>query len=151
MAVGNVKDLTNPMPSYNGLAAGINQNGQLANLAWVPRVVTKTAAYTVKAEESGTIFNTTGATAAVNFTLPAAGDGPWAFFFFNGADVNMTVTAETAGTMVTYNDLTADAVAFSTSSEKIGGGFFVYCDGTDVHAGALVTDPRYQTVSVTSA
>lgn len=90
----------------------------------------KTADYTCTKYDSGTIFHTTGATAAVNFTLPKIADGPFYFLFVNGADQNMTVTAGTADTAVTFNDLAADSVAFSTSSEKIGGVIEVFCDGT---------------------
>lgn len=90
----------------------------------------KTASYQVTKEDSGTIFHTTGATAAVVFTLPPITDGPFWFMFVSGADVDMTVASKVADTAVTYNDLTADSVAFSTSSEKIGGAVEVYCDGT---------------------
>ncbi len=43
----------------------------------------KTADYQVTKEDSGTIFHTTGATAAVNFTLPPITDGPFYFSFVN--------------------------------------------------------------------
>lgn len=90
----------------------------------------KTAAYQVTKEDSGTIFHTTGATAAVTFTLPHISDGPFYFKFICGADIGMTVTAKTADTAVTFNDLAADSVAFSTASEMIGGMVEVICDGT---------------------
>lgn len=90
----------------------------------------KTASYTCVAADSGTIFHTTGATAAVVFTLPQISTGPFWFRFINGADVDMTITSAVADTEVTFNDLAADSVAFSTSSEKIGGMVDVYCDGT---------------------
>lgn len=148
MAVGQVQELTNPMPHYMGLAPGLNSTGSVSNFAWTPRFVVKTADYTVLAEESGSFFITTGATAAVNFTLPAITDGPWVFFFFNVVDFNMTVTAETADTLNAYNDAAADSVAYSTASEKIGGGFLAWCDGTTAGVVALLGDGRYQTVTI---
>ncbi len=110
----------------------------------------KTASYTCTKYDSGTIFHTTGATAAVVFTLPQISDGPFWFMFINGADVDMTVTSAVADTEVTFNDLNADSVAFSTSSEKIGGVVEVYCDGT-----TLFVIPRLasegQTVTIATA
>lgn len=110
----------------------------------------KTADYQVTKYDSGTIFHTTGATANVNFTLPLISDGPFYFMFIAGADVNLTITAKTADTAVTFNDLAADSVAFSTSSELIGGSAEVFCDGT-----TLFVLPRIavetQTVTVATA
>ena len=111
----------------------------------------KTADYQVTKEDSGTIFHTTGATAAVNFTLPPITDGPFYFSFVNGADQNLTVTAKAADTAVTYNDLTADSVAFSTSSEKIGGSVDVFCDGTTLFVLPRFADGRYQTATIATA
>lgn len=97
------------------------------------RVVSaKTADYTVKESECGTLFTTTGASAAVNFTLPTADAdnvGLW-YEFFNAADQNMTITSGTADKMVVFNDVAADSIAFSTASEKIGGGVRVVSDGS---------------------
>lgn len=127
-------DQTNSMPTFMGRAAGLNEYGQISNMAFYPKFYTKTADYTCKASESGAVFVTTGATAAVNFTLPAIADGPWTFKFINGADVNMTVTAETADTLVVDNDLQADSIGFATATELIGGCIEVFCDGTSVFA-----------------
>lgn len=151
MTVGQVQNLTNPMPRFKGMAPGLNATGSIPYLAWTPRVRVKTADYTVLAEESGTVFTTTGATAAVNFTLPAIADGPFFFIFLNGADQNMTITAQTADTLVAYNDLTADSIALSTASEKIGGGMMVICDGTTLFVVTLPGDPRYQTYTIATA
>jgi hypothetical protein len=121
---------TASMPTMQGIMPGLNEYGQISNMAFTPRVVAKTAAYTVKASESGTIFTTTGAAGAVTFTLPAISDGPYVFKFFVGADQDMTIASATADTMVTFNDLEADSLAFSTAGEKIGGNALVVCDGT---------------------
>lgn len=93
-------------------------------------VVTKTADYTVLDTDNGTLFETTGAAGAVNFTLPATAKRGLRFGFYNAADQNMTVTAGTADTMVAFNDIAADSVAFSTTSEKVGGMFEVIGTGT---------------------
>jgi hypothetical protein len=111
----------------------------------------KTASYTCTKYDSGTIFHTTGATAAVVFTLPAISDGPFYFLFISGADVDMTVTAQTADTIVTYNDLNADSIAFSTSSEKIGGAVEIICDGTTLIALIRASDGRYQTATIATS
>jgi len=109
------------MGTFMGRAPALNQYSQIANLAWIPKVVAKTADYTVLAKDSGTIYTTEGATAAVNFTLPAASDGPWIFDFYSAEDVAMTVTAETADTLVCFNDVAADSIAFSTASRASTG------------------------------
>lgn len=139
---------TNGMNTFMGRAAGLNEYGQIPALAWTPKVTAKTTSYTVLAAESGTIFTTTGATAALTFTLPAISDGPFVFYFLSGADVAMTVTAETVDTMVTFNDLAADSVALSTASEIIGGGVMVVCDGTTLFAFQLGVGGHRQTLSV---
>lgn len=90
----------------------------------------KTADYTVLEADNGTLFTTRGAAGAVNFTLPATAKKGLHYGFFSAADQNMTVTSGTADTVTCFNDLTADSVAFSTSSEKIGGMFEVFGDGT---------------------
>ena len=139
------------MSVFMSRAAGVNTYGQLVGPAFIPNISVKIDDYTVTAAESGTIFTTTGATKAINFTLPAIADGPFEFRFLCGADQSLTVTAATADTLVAFNDLTADSVALSTSSEKIGGGFQVVCDGTTLFAYALLGDGRYQTVTIATA
>lgn len=87
------------------------------------KVILVTADKTLTAADSGCLFVTNG-TAAVNFTLPAMLEG-LEFTFYNAVDYNMTITAAPADTMVAYNDIAADSVALSTSSEKVGGCFDV--------------------------
>lgn len=90
----------------------------------------KTADYTVKAYESGTLFTTRGASGAVNFTLPTTATLGLHYGFYCAADQNLTVTSGTTDKIVAINDLAADSVAFSTSSLKIGGMIEVFGDGT---------------------
>ena len=86
----------------------------------------KTTDYTVVDQDNGTLFTTLGAAGAVNFTLPAhASNQGQRYGFYSAADQNLTVTSATAATIICFNDLAADSVAFSTSSEKIGGMFEV--------------------------
>jgi hypothetical protein len=125
---------TNSMPVFEGVSPGLNEYGQISNIAMVPRVVAKLVSYTVKASESGTIFTNVGATVAVTYTLPAIGDGPFYFKFIAGANYDIVVTAETADTMVTFNDLTADSVSFAQANEILGGTIEVWCDGTTLFA-----------------
>lgn len=84
---------------------------------WSP--VSKDDDYTVVAADNGTEFNTIGATGAVNFTLPTIAVG-LEFAFRNTVDQNMTVTSAAGNDIITFNDLAASSIAFSTSSEKIG-------------------------------
>lgn len=84
------------------------------------QVVAKAADYTVLPADNNRIFTTRGAAGAVNFTLPTLARG-LRFRFFNEAGQNMTVTAAAADTMVVFNDLAADSIAFATASELIGG------------------------------
>jgi hypothetical protein len=143
---------TNPMKTWEGNAPAVDLDGIVRNFIFSPRFITKTAAYTVQARETGTVFVTTGATAAVTFTLPAiAAAYPYVFTFISGADVAMTVATGTADTLVTYNDLTADSIAFSTSSEIIGGVVDIWCDGVSVFGVARMGDPRYQTATIATA
>ena len=93
-------------------------------------VVAKTTDYTVTEADHDTMFTTRGAAGAVNFTLPVTAEKGLHYRFVNVADQDMTVTAGTADTMVTANDAAADSVAFSTGTEKIGGSFDVFGDGT---------------------
>jgi hypothetical protein len=103
--------------------------------AQAPKIVAKTAAYTVKASESGTIFTTVGATAAVTFTLPKITEGPFMFWFVNCVDLALTISSETADTLLTLNDAsTADSLVFNTTATRIGASAWVICDGTTIMA-----------------
>lgn len=112
-------------------------------------VVAKTSSYTLTTSDFGKVFTTRGAGGAITFTLPAASgnSGEW-FEFYNVANQNMILAAADEG-MVCFNDLTADAIAFQTTNEKIGGGFRAICDGTSWIVVPLATET--QTVTITSA
>lgn len=118
--------------------------------AAAPIMEVKTASFTVTAADSGKIFLIVGATADVVVTLPAINTGPFGFTIINGSDVSLTVTAVTADTITTYNDLAADSVAFSTASEKIGGTVEVLCNGTTLFVLARIAS-SYQNVTIATA
>lgn len=101
------------------------------------RFQNKTADYTVKLADSGTFFTTYGDAGAIIFTLPSAIKKGVFYLFAQSTDQNMTVTAGTADTLITYNNLAADGVACSTGSHKIGAVILVYCDGNKYHAACI--------------
>ena len=114
------------------------------------KIVVKTSSYTITADDFGTVFTTRGATGAVTFTLPSAAttnNGEWVLFA-NVADQNMIV-AGADEEIVTFNDLTADSIAYQTASEKIGGAFLAVSDGTSWIV--LPIAQEAQTVTVASA
>ncbi len=84
------------------------------------RVVNKSADYTVTSADNGTVFMTGGATAAVNFTMPAIVSG-LAYLFINSSNQNMTVTSAAGNDIVTFNDAAASSISFQTANEKLGG------------------------------
>lgn len=137
------------MDTWKGRAPALDGDLILRNLIWSPRFSAKTANYTVTAKETGTWFLTTGATAAVTFTLPPISDGPFIFFFVAVADVAMNVAAQTVDTLLTFNDAAADKVAFAQASEIMGGLVIAGCDGTTVFALTPIS-AHSQTVAVTT-
>lgn len=137
MPTQNVSPVFVP-PLINGMGAA------------APIMEVKTASFTATAADSGKIFLISGATAAVTVTLPAIDTGPFKFEIVHLSDVDLTVASATADTLITFNDLTADSVAFSTSSEKIGGVVEVYCNGTVIAALARIAS-SYQNVTIATA
>lgn len=99
------------------------------------RMVAKTADYTVNplVDRAGTVFTTRGAAGAVIFTLPSLSSGQYIGYFVefqNLVDQDMTIAAPAVDTLITVNDLAADSVIFSTSSQKIGARALAQWDGT---------------------
>ncbi len=89
-----------------------------------PRVVAKTADYTIKPafDRPDTCFTNMGATGAVVFTLPTPTRQLLGVsYYFRGiADQDVTVATAVADTMITLNDVAADSVGATTTSEQIG-------------------------------
>lgn len=122
---------TNGMPTWKGQSPGLNANGQISNMAWTPKVISlTTTTYTLTAAQSGSFIHNAAMTAATTLTLPAISTGPFWFRIIQGAGYAITVTSVVADTIITFNDVAADSVTFSTSSEIIGGSYEVICDGT---------------------
>lgn len=93
------------------------------------KIVAKTASYYMKPEDEGVLFTNSGAGGAITLTLPPRADIPdgWACQVFTVAGQNVTVAADVADTLVTFNDAAADSVTFSTAGDLIGNGAeFVY-------------------------
>jgi len=139
------------MALYMDAAPHVDDEGLIDNIAYKRYVQAKTAAYTVKTSESGGVFTTEGATAAVTFTLPAVEDG-LEYYFVNAEDVNMVVAAPTANTVITFNNAsTADSVTYSTASELIGGSIWAFSDGTSWFLIGIGAGGHLQTLTVTTA
>ena len=106
-------------------------------------VTTKTASYTVLLSDSGHIFTTHGATGAVVFTLPVTLKKGFYALFVNAVAQDMTITAGTEDTLITFNDAAADSVAVSTGSAEIGGAVLVFCDGNAFYAIGITVGVTY--------
>ena len=147
----NVNKASYQTEPFLGKSLGVDENNFAANFQFKPKIVTSIVDLTVTKQQSGTYFVNTAATEAeINFTLPAITDGPWVFWFIAVADVNLKVTAETADTLLTFNDAAADSVSFETSSMKMGGAFMCLCDGTTAIAIPMGAGGHVQTLTVTS-
>jgi hypothetical protein len=137
------------MPLYRGLAAGLNTNRQIEDIAFTYNVVAKTADYTVLATESGTIFTTLGNAADIEFTLPTAATG-LNDMFVNYVNYVLLITAGPADTVVAHNNAAADGVSATQDTEQIGCGFKMICDGTYWYA-LPIFGTEDATLSVVSA
>jgi hypothetical protein len=120
-----------------------NLSGQVSGLGGP--MVSKTTNYTVKTSDNGTTFNTTGATGAVTFTLPAIASSQGTYLkFYNTVEQNMTITSA-EGTNMVMPGFTAAAggtnAAFSTPGQRSGGIIEVISDGTDWYVTTLSVNP----------
>ncbi len=99
--------------------------GYLAGVA--QRTITKTETGDITAAENGATFHVVGS-GAVTLTLPAIATG-LRYRFINAADQNLVVASNgSSDNIVTINDLSADSVTFSTSSQKIGATLDIWTD-----------------------
>ena len=89
------------------------------------KIKTVSAAYTVVGEDSGTLICVD---TAATVTLPAASADLIGVFVDIAviADVSVTIDG-TAGELITFNDIAANSVAFSTTSEKVGASVRATC------------------------
>jgi hypothetical protein len=111
------------------------------------KLVVKTSSYTITSADFGSVFTTRGGS-GVTFTLPAAAstNSGECVMFVNVANQNMTIAGSTGG-LVVFNDLTANSIAFSTSSEKIAGAFLAISDGTSWIVLPIATETQTVTVA----
>lgn len=121
--------------SHQGVADGGKKWGfahhdkQAIEIPTVRTIQTVAAAKTLAATDTGKFFLVDG---AVTITLPTASaslKGVWAEFIML-QDETLTITGETADQIVAANNASADSVAFSTTTEQIGSGARVLCDGS---------------------
>ena len=82
----------------------------------------------------------------MTFTLPADADG-LNYLFVNSEEVNMTITADTADTMIVCNDLAGDSLAFDQAGYDVGSAAFVFSDGTNWHALPIFAVPAVNSVT----
>ena len=87
--------------------------------------VTKTANYQVLSTDNLTLFDNTGATGAVTFTLPAIANG-YFFAFRAVANQNLLITSTEGSNIVGFNNATASTISFQTGSAIIGGQLIFY-------------------------
>jgi hypothetical protein len=91
------------------------------------RTILKTETGSITAAENGADFHVVGA-GAVTLTLPTLATG-LRYRFINGADQNLIVaSAGSLDNIVTINDVAADSITFSTSSQKIGATVDIWAD-----------------------
>jgi len=113
------------------------------------KVEAKTTAYSITSADWGKLFTNRGASGSVTFTLPAVAAAESGFYvdFFVVADQDVVI-ASTADQMITFNDVDANAITFSTSSEKVGAAATLICDGTSWLA--ILHTEETQTTTVTT-
>ncbi len=94
--------------------------------------VAKTTDYTCLESDSGTNFTTTGASAAVEFTLPAVSLTGWHATFWNTASTEreMKVSSAAGNDIIAANDKAASNVTFTTAGEQIGQSMWMVSNGT---------------------
>lgn len=108
-------------------------------------VAAKTASYSVQPNDNNTVFTNRGAGGAVTFTLPtiASLDSGFNVWFFVAADQSVTISCPEGDKIVTFNDIAADTVAYSTASKKVGASCHFIYDGT----GWLVMNGMWNTAT----
>lgn len=118
------------MNTINGFGVMLNADTlQIDDLACTLRTATKTADYTCTAEESGTLFNSTGAEALVTFTLPtpATSNDGVVYGFLSTSATGIAVSC--ADSLVTDNSIVTDSLTTDTANHIIGAALFVVSNG----------------------
>lgn len=118
--------------------AGTRQGGRNREL------IVTTASITLSPNDIGKTITNLGASGAVVITLPTAttctpgGD----ILILSAADQDLTVSCATADTIIGFNDLDLDSVAFAQASEKIGGALWCTCLGAKWHVAYLTEETQ---------
>lgn len=97
------------------------------------RIQAKTASYTILENEIGTIFTNTGATAAINLTLPAITNLPtgwWCVVYVTDNDGIALLSNGSSDDIIAKNDAAADSITMTTNSLAIGCSVLVVFNGT---------------------
>lgn len=97
------------------------------------RCVSKTASYTILESELGTIFDNTGATAAINLTLPPVTNLPsgwWCGVYVADNDGIALLSNGSSDNIIAKNDAAADSITMTTNSLAIGCSVVVIWNGT---------------------
>jgi len=127
------KNESSTMELMESFVPSVDNDGCIVNLGYKVRTSTKTAAYTVLVSDSGTRFSNAGAVGSVTFTLPAVASSTGCeYWFFNAVEAQDIVVAAPTGTLVAYNDITADSI---TLASLPGTCVHVFCDGTKWYSG----------------
>ena len=119
---------------------------------FVTPVENKTADYTITTKDFGKLLTNNGAAGAVNFTLPAAAAaliGSWVKIAVV-TDQTVTITSNPIDTLIAFNDIAADSIAFSTAAEKVGNVVLCTCVSAtkwlaEVNLGAETATPTIAT------
>lgn len=117
--------------SLHGMGCVLDDDPQGWLTGMVRRNIIKTATGAIVASENGALFVVNGG-AAVTLTLPAIKAG-LRYSFLVIADQNLVVASAEGDNVIIINDASADSIAFSTSSQKIGAQLTVeaeYVNGT---------------------
>jgi hypothetical protein len=91
------------------------------------QVVAKVADYTVLVADNNTIFTNAATAALVTFTLPVIAKGLRYRFYCEDND-GIKIVSATTDTLVVFNDIAADSVAFSTTGRCIGAAFEIFAN-----------------------
>lgn len=94
-----------------------------------PEVVIETGTtLTVGPSDAGKVFCNVGSAGNIAYTVTSAANWrPGDQIYVLSAAAGTTTVNFTAGQLIAFNDVAANSVALSTSSEIIGGGFLFTC------------------------
>lgn len=112
-------------------------------------LITATSSVTLSPYDMNKTVCNVGATGSVTITLPAAANCPPGgdILVLSCADQTLQVSAANTSELIAFNDVAANSVALSTSSEKAGGGWLFTCVGSKWHVACLTEETQTVTVA----